>query len=182
MTSTTLITGDDIASYLPPSFSPEQRIKSIWLIEQVRLHISQGLPIAFRYGGTDRIAVPASLYLQHRTRGQSAKITHPTTGYPHQLSVESAWARRVAGFDALELIRGEEDDAEWWKAYHIDKIEHLEFLTREQVTEIFGDFDRDRVAHFSREIPWFCKNWSYHIRRIMVEREAKNDCKFPVRF
>jgi hypothetical protein len=182
MSSSRIITGDTIASYLPASFSQEQNSRVITLTEQVRYHIAHQLPIAFGYDGIHRMTIPGSLYLQDGTRWQYAKITHPTHWYPHTMSVESSWARRAVGFDGFEVIRGRDEDTEQWKTYHIDKIEHLEFLTREQVTEIFGDFDQDRVAHFSREIPGFCRNWNYDFRRIMIEREGKNDCKFPVRF
>jgi hypothetical protein len=68
MTNPTLITGDDIISYLPASFSHEQRIQSISNVETIRKHIIQKLPIAFRYGGIDRIVAPGSLYLQDGTR------------------------------------------------------------------------------------------------------------------
>jgi hypothetical protein len=182
MTNPTLITGDDIASYLPPSFSHEQKLQSISNVETLRKHITQKLPIALIYNKIHRIIVPGSIYLQHRTSAQSAQITHPIHWYPHKMPVEWGWARRAVGFDGLELIRGRDEDTEQWKTYHIDKIDDLHLLTREQVAEIFWDFDRDRVAHLSQTIPWFCKNWNYWFRRIMIEREGKSNLKVPRHF
>ncbi len=181
MKNPTIITGDDIASYLPPSFSPEQRIKSIWLIGQVHLHIRQVLPIAFRYDGADRIAAPVSLYLQHRTRRQSANITHPTRGYRHQMSAESAWARRAVGFDGFELMKWQ-DDGEWWKSYHIDKIDNLELLNQEQVVEVFWNSGLNKIDYGAREIPGFINKWNYYFRRIVIERVGTYDLKIPTHF
>jgi hypothetical protein len=182
MTNPMLITGDDIVSYLPSHFSQEQNSKVITLTEQVRYHIAHQLPVAFGYDGIHRMTVPGSLYLQKGTRWQYAKITHPTHWYPHTMSVESSWARRAVGFDGFEVIRGRDEDSEQWKTYHLDKIDDLQLYTCEQVAAIFWDFDRDRVAHLSREIPWFCKNWNYDFRRIMIEREGKSDLKVPAHF
>jgi hypothetical protein len=53
------------------------------------------------------------------------------------MPVESGGARRAVGFDGLELVRGRDEDVEQWKTYHIDKIDDLHLLTREQVAEIF---------------------------------------------
>ena len=56
-----------ISSYLPDSFGPDRTSRSLDLIDQVRTHIDQRLPLAFSYNGIDRVVIPASLYLQNAT-------------------------------------------------------------------------------------------------------------------
>lgn len=84
-----IITGDDIALYLPQNFTREQKLSAVQLIEQVRSALFHGHAIAFPYDNANRLALPASLYLQSRTPNQSNTLADPIKGYPHKRTFDT---------------------------------------------------------------------------------------------
>jgi hypothetical protein len=122
------ITGDTLVSYLPSTFSHEQKIASIGLTQDVRYAVTKRLPIGLNYNGEKRIVIPANLFLQDKTGTRVTEIRHPITGYPNKMTVETRGARKAVGFDVLQVLdkNGAEDA---WKTFHIDRVDNLRLLT-----------------------------------------------------
>lgn len=90
-----IITGDTLVGYLPSTFSHEEKLQSIQLVEATRRAIMRKLPIGFSYNGESRVVIPANLYLQDRTGTRITEIRHPITGYPNKMTVETRGARKA---------------------------------------------------------------------------------------
>lgn len=182
MNSRYIITGDTLISYLPSTFSHEQKLSSIKLVEDIRWAIMRKLPIGFSYNGDSRIVIPASLYLQDKTWTRVTNITHPVNWYPNKMTVETRWARKAVWFDALQVLdkSGAEDQ---WKSFHIDKVDNLRALSIREIEKIFPYLNDDDYMTTPTESPeWFVKNWNYWFRRIMTEREGRYDLRVPETF
>lgn len=130
------ITGDTLVSYLPNSYSHEQKLASIALTQDVRYAVTKRLPIGLSYNNEPRIVIPANLFLQNKTGTRVTEIRHPITGYPNKMTVETRGARRAIGFDALQVLdkNGAEDA---WKTFHIDRVDNLRLLTLREVEKTF---------------------------------------------
>ena len=181
--SPTTITGDTLVSYLPSSFWHEEKLASIRLVEDIRRAVMRSLPIGFSYNGESRIAIPANLFLQDKTGTRVTEIRHPVTGYPNKMTVETRWARKAIGFDALQVLdKSGAEDA--WKTFHIDRVDNLRLLILQEVEKAFPHLnDEDYMTTPSEPPEWHVRNWNWWFRRFMVEREdGRYDLRVPDTF
>ena len=178
-----IITGETLMQYIPAHRTHEEKLQHIQLTEAVRRAVIQKLPIGISYSGDHRIVVPANLYLQDKTKGTLTSITHPVTGYPNKMTVETRWARKAIGFDALQLLDKNSTDPEW-KSFHIDRVDGVRLLTTEEVRNIFPELDEDTIIHTAAApLEWHVKNWNWYFREFIVEREdSPYDIKVPESF
>lgn len=181
--SPTIITGDTLVSYLPSTFSHEEKLASIKLVEDIRRAVMRRLPISFSYNGESRIVIPANLFLQDKTWTRVSNITHPVSWYPNKMTVESRGARKAIGFDALQVL-----DKNWaeeaWKTFHIDRVDNLRLLTLREVEKAFPYLnDEDYMTTPSEPPEWHVRNWNWWFRRFIVERtDGRYDLRVPDTF
>lgn len=178
-----IITGDTLVGYLPSTFSHEEKLQSIQLVEATRRAIMRKLPIGFSYNGESRVVIPANLYLQDRTGTRITEIRHPVTGYPNKMTVETRGARKAIWFDALQVLdKSGAEDA--WKSFHIDRVDNLRLLTLREIEKTFPYLnDEDYMTTATEPPEWHVKNWNYWFRKFMVEREdGRYDLRVPDTF
>lgn len=178
MQPTQTLTGHTIAWYLPRPLPQEKKIQALWVTTDVRWAILNKLPIAFSYDRKYRLIIPTSLYVQEKTWAKISEITDRPRGYPHMRTVESPWSRRAIGFDGLQLL-GPGGSEEVWRSYHVDRVENLRLLRREEIVQIFPWIDDDGFLRTPTEPPeWHVRNWNYWFRQYIIERD---DSRYDLR-
>lgn len=178
-----VITGDTLVSYLPSTFSYEQKLASIRLVEDIRSTIIRKLPIGLIYNNEPRIITPANLFLQNKTGTRITEIRHPITRYPNKMTIETRSARRAIWFDALQVLdKNGAKDA--WKTFHIDRIDNLRLLTLREIEKTFPYLNgKDYMITASEPLEWHVRNWNWWFRRFIIERtDSRYDLHIPENF
>lgn len=175
MSSETIAT-NDIESYLPRWASPERREEIQNLTVEVLRAVHRQLPIGFCYNGwIHRIVLPHSLYFQNTTPNRIVQL--PRENYVTRMKLSEKWARRTIAFDGYQTHSNDLKAREGWKSFHIDRVESLQFYTREEMENILRWTEKEIELWQFEPINDFVGDWNFWFRNYIAQVPAKKNIR-----
>ncbi len=171
-----IIAWGDIEEYIPQNISPERKENIIQLSIAVMRAVHRQLPIGFSYnGGIHRIVLPHSLYLQKTTPDRQVEL--PRENHATRMKLSTKGARRAIAFDGYQVASTDPKAREWWKSFHIDRVESLELYTKEEMENILRWTEKEgNLWHFD-PVNDFVGNWNFWFRTYLTQVPAKKDIR-----